>query len=59
MGQSAKLVMNLQIALIYEGFAEGLTLATKLGVDAPETDAGDSGIDGSAPASWMTKRLSC
>jgi 3-hydroxyisobutyrate dehydrogenase-like beta-hydroxyacid dehydrogenase len=33
MGQSAKLVMNLQIALIYEGFAEGLTLATKLGVD--------------------------
>ncbi|MBZ5649577.1 MAG: NAD(P)-dependent oxidoreductase [Acidobacteriia bacterium] len=32
-GQSAKLVMNLQIALIYEGFAEGLTLATKLGVD--------------------------
>src|SRR6202142_3877962 len=34
MGQSAKLVMNLQIALIYEGFAEALTLATKLGVDA-------------------------
>jgi 3-hydroxyisobutyrate dehydrogenase-like beta-hydroxyacid dehydrogenase len=32
-GQSAKLVMNLQIALIYEGFAEALTLATKLGVD--------------------------
>jgi 3-hydroxyisobutyrate dehydrogenase-like beta-hydroxyacid dehydrogenase len=32
-GQSAKLAMNLQIALIYEGFAEGLTLATKLGVD--------------------------
>jgi 3-hydroxyisobutyrate dehydrogenase-like beta-hydroxyacid dehydrogenase len=32
-GQAAKLVMNLQIALIYEGFAEGLTLATKLGVD--------------------------
>jgi len=26
--------MNLQIALIYEGFAEALTLATKLGVDA-------------------------
>ena len=25
--------MNLQIALIYEGFAEGLTLAKKLGVD--------------------------
>jgi 3-hydroxyisobutyrate dehydrogenase-like beta-hydroxyacid dehydrogenase len=25
--------MNLQIALIYEGFAEALTLATKLGVD--------------------------
>jgi len=33
MGQSAKLVMNLQIALIYEGFAEALTLAAKLGVD--------------------------
>ena len=33
-GQVAKLAMNLQIALIYEGFAEGLTLATKLGVDA-------------------------
>jgi 3-hydroxyisobutyrate dehydrogenase-like beta-hydroxyacid dehydrogenase len=25
--------MNLQIALIYEGFAEALTLGTKLGVD--------------------------
>jgi 3-hydroxyisobutyrate dehydrogenase-like beta-hydroxyacid dehydrogenase len=33
-GQVAKLVVNLQIALIYEGFAEALTLATKLGVDA-------------------------
>src|SRR5215470_3011755 len=33
-GQSAKLVMNLQIALIYEGFAEALTLAAKLGVEA-------------------------
>jgi 3-hydroxyisobutyrate dehydrogenase-like beta-hydroxyacid dehydrogenase len=33
-GQAAKLAMNLQIALIYEGFAEGLTLATKLGVGA-------------------------
>jgi 3-hydroxyisobutyrate dehydrogenase-like beta-hydroxyacid dehydrogenase len=32
-GQAAKLVMNLQIALIYEGFAEALTLATKLGVN--------------------------
>ena len=32
-GQSAKLAMNLQIALIYEGFAEGLTLAKKLGVE--------------------------
>ena len=31
-GQAAKLVMNLQIALIYEGFAEALTLAAKLGV---------------------------
>jgi len=33
-GEAAKLVMNLQIALVYEGFAEALTLATKLGVDA-------------------------
>lgn len=33
-GQAAKLAMNLQIALIYEGFAEALTLATKLGVEA-------------------------
>jgi 3-hydroxyisobutyrate dehydrogenase-like beta-hydroxyacid dehydrogenase len=33
-GQAAKLAMNLQIAMIYEGFAEALTLATKLGVDA-------------------------
>jgi 3-hydroxyisobutyrate dehydrogenase-like beta-hydroxyacid dehydrogenase len=32
LGQSAKLAMNLQIAMIYEGFAEGLTLATRLGV---------------------------
>jgi len=32
-GQATKLAMNLQIALIFEGFAEGLTLATKLGVD--------------------------
>src|SRR5207247_7964416 len=32
-GQAAKLVMNLQIALLYEGFAEALTLAAKLGVD--------------------------
>lgn len=32
-GEAAKLAMNLQIALIFEGFAEGLTLATKLGVD--------------------------
>ncbi len=32
-GQATKLVMNLQIALIFEGFAEALTLAIKLGVD--------------------------
>ncbi len=32
-GQAAKIAMNLQIALIYEGFAEGLALATKLGVE--------------------------
>ncbi|HKD03371.1 MAG TPA: NAD(P)-dependent oxidoreductase [Terriglobales bacterium] len=33
-GQAAKLAMNLQIAMIYEGFAEALTLAAKLGVEA-------------------------
>ncbi len=33
-GHAAKLVMNLQIAVIYEGFVEALTLGTKLGVDA-------------------------
>jgi len=33
LGQSAKLAMNLQIAMIYEGFAEALTLATRLGVE--------------------------
>jgi len=32
-GLAAKLAMNLMIALIYEGFAEALTLASKLGVD--------------------------
>src|SRR5438270_2613449 len=32
LGQSAKLAMNLQIAMIYEGFAEALTLARRLGV---------------------------
>jgi len=32
-GQATKLVMNLQIALIYEGFAEAVTLGAKLGVD--------------------------
>lgn len=31
-GQATKIAMNLQIALIFEGFVEGLTLATKLGV---------------------------
>jgi 3-hydroxyisobutyrate dehydrogenase-like beta-hydroxyacid dehydrogenase len=35
-GQATKLAMNLQIALIFEGFAEGLTLATKLGVDSQQ-----------------------
>jgi 3-hydroxyisobutyrate dehydrogenase-like beta-hydroxyacid dehydrogenase len=35
-GQATKLAMNLQIALIYEGFAEGLTLAEKLGVQATD-----------------------
>lgn len=33
MGQAAKLALNLQIALIYEGFAEAMALATKLGVE--------------------------
>ena len=35
-GQAAKIAMNLQIALIFEGFAEALTLATKLGVDTQQ-----------------------
>jgi 3-hydroxyisobutyrate dehydrogenase-like beta-hydroxyacid dehydrogenase len=35
-GQATKLAMNLQIAMIFEGFAEALTLATKLGVDAQQ-----------------------
>lgn len=35
-GQASKLAMNLQIALIFEGFAEALTLATKLGVDSQQ-----------------------
>jgi 3-hydroxyisobutyrate dehydrogenase/2-hydroxy-3-oxopropionate reductase len=34
-GQAAKLAMNLMIALIYEGFAEAMTLATRLGVEPP------------------------
>jgi 3-hydroxyisobutyrate dehydrogenase-like beta-hydroxyacid dehydrogenase len=32
-GQATKLAMNLQIAVIYEGFVEALTLAAKLGVN--------------------------
>jgi len=32
-GEAAKLGMNMMIVLIYEGFAEALTLTTKLGVD--------------------------
>jgi 3-hydroxyisobutyrate dehydrogenase-like beta-hydroxyacid dehydrogenase len=35
-GQATKLAMNLQIAMIFEGFAEALTLAAKLGVDAQQ-----------------------
>src|SRR5581483_3142188 len=35
-GQATKLAMNLQIALIFEGFAEALTLSTKLGVDTEQ-----------------------
>ncbi len=33
MGESAKIGMNLMIALIYEGFSEALTLTRKLGVE--------------------------
>lgn len=36
MGQSAKIAMNLMIALIYEGFAEALMLSGKLGVKAQD-----------------------
>jgi 3-hydroxyisobutyrate dehydrogenase-like beta-hydroxyacid dehydrogenase len=35
-GQATQLAMNMQIAMIYEGFAEALTLATKLGVDSQQ-----------------------
>ena len=35
-GQATKLAMNLPIGLIFEGFAEALTLATKLGVDTQQ-----------------------
>jgi len=35
-GQATKLVMNLQIAMIFEGFAEALVLGTKLGVDSQQ-----------------------
>ncbi len=38
-GQSTKISMNLMIAMSFEGFAEGLTLARKLGVD-PEAFIG-------------------
>ncbi len=34
MGQAAKLALNLMIAVTYQGFAEGLTLATRQGVAA-------------------------
>ena len=34
LGEAAKLAMNLMIALTYEGFGEGITLASKLGVPA-------------------------
>ena len=39
LGQAAKLAQNLQNAVIFESFAEGLALATKLGVP-PETLVG-------------------
>jgi 3-hydroxyisobutyrate dehydrogenase-like beta-hydroxyacid dehydrogenase len=39
MGQSAKICMNLQIALIYEGFAEALVLGKKLGVRTEDLTA--------------------
>ncbi|MGH9531125.1 MAG: NAD(P)-dependent oxidoreductase [Terriglobales bacterium] len=34
MGQAAKLALNLMIAVTYQGFAEGLTLATRQGIAA-------------------------
>ncbi len=34
MGQAAKLALNLMIAVMYQGFAEGLTLATRQGIAA-------------------------
>ena len=45
-GQATKLAMNLQIALIFEGFAEALTLATKLGVDTQQLLSPDRSHDG-------------
>src|SRR6202021_2681700 len=55
-GQATKLAMNLQIALIFEGFAEALTLATKLGVDSnrlfsliDSTMGGSGGAEYKAP----------
>ena len=35
-GQATKIAMNLMIAMIFEGFAEALTLATKQGVQAED-----------------------
>ena len=58
-GQAAKLAMNLQIALIYEGFAEGLTLAAKLGVDAEDSAASDSWRRWFAPEWWNTRLRLC
>jgi 3-hydroxyisobutyrate dehydrogenase-like beta-hydroxyacid dehydrogenase len=43
-GQATKLAMNLQIALIFEGFAEAITLATKLGVDPRQLVSLRSGV---------------
>jgi len=51
--------MNLQIALIFEGFAEALTLATKLGVDAEKLVALVEAHHGALRRGGFTRRLSC
>ena len=45
-GQAAKLGMNLMIALIYEGFAEGIHADAETRRRAAEADRADPGVDG-------------